>query len=154
MKILSELGSVDSITVNTVTASAATIANMCLDSSFLFTVLTTLMVADFVAGLAASFTTKVSITSRRMRMGVASKLILLLLVASICLVLRVFYTENATQLLTWVFWLFCISEVYSLASNYNAIKTGEGLPEIEVVALLAKRIRFTLERIFGLDKDK
>lgn len=154
MKIFSELGSVESITVNTVTVSAATIANMCLGDQFLFTVLTTLMVADFVAGLAASFTTKVSITSRRMRMGVVSKLVLLLLVASICLILRVFYAENATQILTWVFWLFCISEVYSIASNYNAIKTGERLPELEVIALLAKRIRFTLERIFGLDKDK
>ena len=43
--------------------------------------------------------------------------------------------------ITWVLWVFIMSELYSIVSNTYAIKVGEELPEFEVLAIIGGKIR-------------
>jgi phage-related holin len=140
--------------VNTATITGASLALTLANQAYLFQVLTILMIADFLLGIGASYQLGDEITSRRMKTGVLSKLALVVSVGSTCVVLHTFYGVSGERFLSWLFWFFCMAELYSIWGNFDTIRTGERKPEIEVVSIVVGKIRSWIESALGLDKSK
>ena len=50
--------------------------------------------------------------------------------------------------------MFILSELYSIVSNVYAIKTGDNLPEVEVLSLIGAKIKKLMEAVFPNHKDR
>lgn len=129
--------------VNSITLVGATMLSSISISPKAFIVLSTLMIIDFILGLGKSYRMREPITSYRMKLGVISKVGMLLIVLSFGLA----FTHGGVMVsdlhdyITWVLWVFIMSELYSIVSNTYAIKVGEELPEFEVLAIIGGKIR-------------
>lgn len=107
-------------------------------------ILASLMVIDFVAGISKALATRQAISSRRMKAGVASKLGLLLIPLS-CALAAKGIGGDITWIVAWVVNAMILSELYSIIANVHATRTGEILPEWDVVSMIGKKIRSFLE---------
>lgn len=113
-----------------------------------FASLVVLMMFDFIVGLGKSYTLKVPITSYRIKVGAMSKVGTLLVILSFGIGLSFIDQDFSKELyIGWVLGMFILSELYSILSNVHAIKTGENLPEVEVIAIIGKRVRHLLETL-------
>ena len=106
--------------------------------------LASLMALDFISGLTKAYVCGEPITSRRMKAGAASKLILLLVPLAVALAAKG-AGRDLDPLLGWVISLMILAELYSFVANLYAIKTGESLPEFDVIHAVGKRIQRILE---------
>lgn len=123
-------------------------------SGYAFTALALAMVLDFIAGTTRAYKFNETISSRRMKLGVAVKIITMMLVLLVgftfknVIGLQVDKIDYTYSLITIV----AISELYSILSNLTAIKTGRALPEWDALAIFAKLIRRLLNNIYS-NKD-
>lgn len=121
-----------------------------------FLTLTILMVIDVVVGLGRSYRLQIPITSYRIKLGVISKLGVLLIVLSFGLAFTHsgLVIDDLKEYIQLILWLFILSELYSIVSNVYAIKTGDNLPEVEVLSLIGTKLKRLMEAIFPNHKDR
>lgn len=121
-----------------------------------FLTLTILMVIDTVVGLGRSYRLQIPITSYRIKLGVISKLGVLLIVLSFGLAFTHsgLVIDDLKEYIQLILWLFILSELYSIVSNVYAIKTGDNLPEVEVLSLIGTKIKKLMEAILPNHKDR
>lgn len=121
-----------------------------------FLTLTVLMLIDVVVGLGRSYRLQIPITSHRIKLGVMSKLGVLLIVLSVGLAFTHsgLVIEDLKSYIQLILWLFILSELYSIVSNVYAIKTGDNLPEVEVLSLLGAKLKKLMEALIPNHKDK
>lgn len=110
-----------------------------------FAIFVVLILIDFITGVMKSWSNKIEITSKRMRWGIASKFSLILIPIVIGLGAKAL-GQNADALFTYGMNLLILSEVYSIIGNIYNIRTGKNLPEWDVIALFASRIRNDMEK--------
>ena len=142
--------------VNTITVIIATVLTAISIPVTSFYTLTLLMIFDFILGIGKSYRMCIPITSYRIKLGIISKLGMLIIVISFGFVTTHsgIVIENMQTYLQWVLALFMLSELYSIVSNVYAMKKGEELPEFEVLSLLGGRLKLFMERIMPNQKDK
>ena len=121
-----------------------------------FLTLTILMVIDVVVGLGRSYRLQIPITSYRIKLGVISKLGVLLIVLSFGLAFTHsgLVIDDLKEYIQLILWLFILSELYSIVSNVYAIKTGDNLPEVEVLSLIGTKLKRLIEAILPNHKDR
>ena len=121
-----------------------------------FLTLTILMVIDVVVGLGRSYRLQIPITSYRIKLGVISKLGVLLIVLSFGLAFTHsgLVIDDLKEYIQLILWLFILSELYSIVSNVYAIKTGDNLPEVEVLSLIGSKLKKLMEAILPNHKDR
>lgn len=121
-----------------------------------FLTLTVLMVIDVVVGLGRSYRLQIPITSYRIKLGVISKLGVLLTVLSVGLAFTHsgLVIDDLKEYIQLILWLFILSELYSIVSNVYAIKTGDSLPEVEVLSLIGAKIKKLIEAVLPNNKDR
>ena len=121
-----------------------------------FLTLTILMVIDVVVGLGRSYRLQIPITSYRIKLGVISKLGVLLIVLSFGLAFTHsgLVIDDLKEYIQLILWLFILSELYSIVSNVYAIKTGDNLPEVEVLSLIGTKLKRLMEAILPNHKDR
>lgn len=121
-----------------------------------FLTLSTLMVIDVVVGLGRSYRLQIPITSYRIKLGVISKLGVLLIVLSFGLAFTHsgLVIDDLKEYIQLILWLFILSELYSIVSNVYAIKTGDNLPEVEVLSLIGTKLKSLIETVLPNHKDR
>lgn len=121
-----------------------------------FLTLTILMVIDVVVGIGRSYRLQIPITSYRIKLGVISKLGVLLIVLSFGLAFTHsgLVIDDLKEYIQLILWLFILSELYSIVSNVYAIKTGDSLPEVEVLSLIGTKLKKLMEAILPNYKDR
>lgn len=112
-------------------------------------ILAALMVLDFLSGLAKAHATGEAISSRRMKSGAASKTMLLLVPLAVALAAKGM-GQDFSWLLSWVISVMILAELYSFISNVYAMRTGESLPEWDVMAIIGKKLQRVLERMMDV----
>ena len=110
-----------------------------------FSIFTALVVTDFVTGVAKAHTIGESITSNKAKYGIISKLSLIVLPVVMAAASKAI-GQDAGTLFIWGMNLLIISEVYSVIGNIYTIRSGEELPEWDVISLLGKRVRQWFDR--------
>ena len=143
------------IIINTITIAIATVLTAISIPVASFYTLTILMMFDFILGIGKSYKMCIPITSYRMKLGIISKLGMLIIVISFGIVATHsgIVIDNMQTYLQWVLALFMLSELYSIVSNVYAMKKGEELPEFEVLSLLGGKLKLFMERIMPNQKD-
>ena len=121
-----------------------------------FLTLTILMTIDVVVGIGRSYRLQIPITSYRIKLGVISKLGVLLIVLSFGLAFTHsgLVIDDLKEYIQLILWLFILSELYSIVSNVYAIKTGDNLPEVEVLSLIGTKLKRLMEAILPNHKDR
>lgn len=121
-----------------------------------FLTLTVLMLIDVIVGLGRSYRLQIPITSYRIKLGVVSKLGVLLIVVAVGLAFTHsgLVVEDLKSYIQLILWLFILSELYSIISNVYAIKTGDNLPEVEALSLLGTKLKKLMEALIPNHKDK
>lgn len=114
-------------------------------------VLTVLLGVDYATGLFKARRIKESITSNKMKYGVASKMILLVIPISIALGAKGVDVEMGMLVIVCVN-ILIFSELYSILGNIACITSGKVLPEIDAPSIIAKQIRNFLIKQAGEDK--
>ena len=142
--------------VNSITLVGATMLSSISISPKAVIVLSTFMIIDFILGLGKSYRMCVPITGYRMKLGVISKVGMLLIVLSFGLAFTHggFMVSDLHDYIAWVLWVFIMSELYSIVSNTYAIKVGEELPEFEVLAIIGGKIRSIFYRVLPPQDNK
>lgn len=121
-----------------------------------FITLTILMLIDVIVGLGRSYRLQIPITSYRIKLGVVSKLGVLLIVVAVGLAFTHsgLIIDDLKEYIQLILWLFILSELYSIVSNVYAIKTGDSLPEVEVLSLLGRKLKNLMEALIPNHKDR
>ena len=142
--------------INSLSFCAATVLSSISISPAAFMVLSILMMVDFALGIGKSYRMRIPITSYRMKLGVISKVGMLLIVISFGLAFTHggFLIEELQDYIGWVLWVFILSELYSIVSNVYAIKTGDNLPEVEVLSIIGKKLKSLMEAVLPNYKDR
>ena len=114
-------------------------------------VLTVLLGLDYATGLIKAKSIHESITSNKMKYGIASKMILLVIPISIALGAKGVDVEMGMLVIVCVN-ILIFSELYSILGNIACITSGKVLPEIDAPSMIAKQIRNFLIKQAGDDK--
>lgn len=112
-------------------------------------ILAVLMVMDFASGLAKAHAIGEVISSRRMKSGAASKALILLMPLAVALAAKGM-GQDYSWMLTWVISVLILAELYSFIANIYAIRTGESLPEFDVISIIGKKIQRMLEHLMDI----
>lgn len=125
-------------------------------SHYAFTALIIAMVLDFVTGITKSYALGIPIESKRITIGVLTK------VSTMGLILALGFTfkhvigldmDNINYTM-WLITLVTFSEFYSVLSNMQITMKKEPLPEWDLLAKLGTLIRNILEKILAfLDEN-
>lgn len=120
-----------------------------------FTALAILMFIDFCMGVGKSVKLGKDITSYKARVGGISKVGTLIIIIALGIALRYSGVEvmEPETYIKWVLTMFILAELYSIISNFHAIKTGKELPEVEVIGILGNKIRDILTRLLPPNED-
>lgn len=137
---------------NVGTASLAAIASHLVAFSHLFTILAILITAQATTWYLSAVILKEEINAQIIRAEMVAQLVLFILIGSFCLILSTFYQEQAYGIITYVFWLACISEGYRIMTNYQSIRTKRRIEDKELVSLILGRFRAIFVKILGANK--
>ncbi|MFY4767447.1 phage holin family protein [Aliarcobacter butzleri] len=113
--------------------------------------LSLLLLIDYITGLFKAKTLGHSITSNKMKYGLISKLLLLLIPIVLAIGGKAVGADFHYVLMTGMT-ILIISEIYSIIGNIYATRTKEEFPEYDAVAMIGKRIRCFLIKQSG-DRD-
>lgn len=113
--------------------------------------LTVLLGVDYVTGLFKAKRINESITSNKMKYGIASKMILVVIPISIALGAKGVDVDMGMLVIVCVN-ILIFSEMYSILGNIACITSGKVLPEIDAPSIIAKQIRNFLIKQAGEDK--
>lgn len=126
-------------------AGALTYIGLNKEMMMLFTVL---LFIDYATGLGKAATLKEDITSYRMKYGIASKFVLILIPVTLAIAAKILGTDFSDILFMGIN-ILVLSEVYSIFGNIYSMKKKKELPEIDAVAELSAFIR---DRLILLDR--
>jgi len=115
--------------------------------------LTALLAIDYVTGVMKARRIGESVTSNKMKYGVASKLILLLIPITVAFGAKGVGID-LTNLVFVSIWLLIFSEMYSILGNIVCYTKGVYLPEIDAPSIIAKQIRNYLLKQSGETEDE
>ena len=101
--------------------------------------LAALMAIDFLTGLSKAWKIKDPITSHKISEGLMKKLHMILIVAIIGICLWGLGIDYSPAL-NFLFPILMTAELYSPLPNIHAFRTGEVLPEYDVISILLKKI--------------
>ena len=110
--------------------------------------LTALLAIDYATGIMKARRIGESVTSNKMKYGVASKLILLLIPITVAFGAKGVGID-LTNLVFVSIWLLLFSEMYSILGNIVCYTKGVYLPEIDAPSIIAKQIRSYLLKQSG-----
>lgn len=113
-----------------------------------FTMFSVLLVVDYATGLMKARAINESITSNKMKYGVASKLSLIIIPIVLAVGGKAMYIDITNVIFVSVN-LLVLSELYSIISNVYAVRTKEELPEYDVVSIIGRKIKNTLIKFAG-----
>jgi len=131
---------------------ASYINSLGLGDSPIFISFSILLLIDYFTGLLKAYALGESITSNKMKYGIVSKLIIIIL-PFIFKIAAKGAGSDVENLMDTMLLILMLSEVYSIIANMYSIKTGKELPEFDVISILGKKIRDYLLRLSG-DKDE
>ena len=101
---------------------------------------TVLIGIDYITGVAKAWHIGESVTSNRMKYGIASKASLLIVPIVLGIGAKATGLDFGMAISMFIN-ILIISEVYSSISNVYAIKHGKELPEYDALAIVARSIR-------------
>lgn len=110
--------------------------------------LTALLVIDYITGLMKASRIGDSITSNKMKYGMASKLILLLIPITLAFGAKALGFDLSPLVLVCI-GILVLSEMYSIIANIVCYTKGTYLPEIDALSMIANYIRVYLLRQSG-----
>lgn len=105
-----------------------------------FAIYAALLGVDFLTGVGRAYSLQIPITSRDMRVGMISKMSLLVVPIALGLGFKVVGADGVKALEIGMT-ILALSEVYSIISNIHAINTGKDLPEFDALASLARWLK-------------
>lgn len=111
-------------------------------------ILAVLICIDFATGIGKSLAIGRPITSKRMRIGLISKLGLLLVPLVVALAAKGL-TQDLVWVVDYVVNLMILSEAYSIIANVYAMKKGKEAPEWDVMSIILKQIKNIVNRVEG-----
>ena len=111
-------------------------------------ILAVLIFIDFFAGIGKSLAVKIPVTSQRMRVGIISKLGLLLVPLVIALAAKGL-TQDLGWIVSYTVNLMVLSEAYSIIANIYAMKTGKEAPEWDIMSVLLSKIKSIVNKMEG-----
>lgn len=109
---------------------------------FLFAMLLTI---DYITGIAKAKTLQHSIASDKMKYGIISKLLLLLIPLVLAISAKAVGADFKSILQVGMN-ILILSELYSIIGNIYAVRTKDELPEYDAVASIGKKIKSFLIR--------
>lgn len=105
-------------------------------------VLVIVMFFDIITGIASSYKDdKYQLTTRKFKIGIMGKALMLLIPVLIFLVIQVVFDTDMIMYVKMVINFLIIGEAYSVISNINNFKTGKKLPEIDVLSIIINKIK-------------
>lgn len=107
---------------------------------------------DFITGVMASHKMEEDVTSKRWKVGLFSKVSLLLTLYITGLVLRTYHEQVANYIVYFFIWMFTMAELYSAWSNTYTIRTGERVKEQDVVALTIDKYKAVISALWGTNE--
>lgn len=114
-------------------------------------ILAILMLLDMMSGIGRAYVLKNPITSSKISAGFASKGLFLAIPISVALAAKAIGTDFY-WFVAVVIHAMILSELYSFISNVYAIKTGEKLPEFDVIKIIGNRIKQMVEALLSQTK--
>lgn len=114
----------------------------------LILVLTTLIFIDYITGIYRAYTLCENVTSHRMKYGILSKLVLILIPITLSLMAKGVGLDFHI-IVNLGLSLLIISEGYSVIGNIYTSRTGENLPELDIIKILAGKILEYIYRVLG-----
>lgn len=116
--------------------------------------LTALLAIDYATGIMKARRIGESVTSNKMKYGVTSKLMLLLIPITVAFGAKGVGID-LTNLVFVSIWLLIFSEMYSILGNIVCYTKGVYLPEIDAPSIIAKQIRsYFLKQSGEIDEIK
>lgn len=137
------------ISANIGTASLAAVLSHIVAFTHLFTILAILITAQLVTWYLSAIALREEINATVIRIEMFAQLTLFILIGTFCMILSTFYEEQAYNIITYVFWLACISEAYRITTNYQSIRTRRRIEDKELVSLILGRFRAIFVKILG-----
>lgn len=107
-------------------------------------ILAFIMFLDFISALAKCYALERPITSRRLKRGILSKMLMLLVPLVMALTASAIGMD-LVWFVTWVLNLMILGEAYSFISNVHAVKDKRELPEWKVLSIIARKLRDVVE---------
>ena len=111
-------------------------------------ILTALMAGDLITGLAASFVMHERLKGRIFLGGFLTKGVMLTIPLTVAAVAKV-STVDINYMSGWVLSILVIYEATSILNNYQKARGNPPLPEIDIIGVVAKRLRTVLVKIIG-----
>ncbi|BCD61760.1 hypothetical protein NrS5_56 [Nitratiruptor phage NrS-5] len=111
-----------------------------------------LLVVDYITGLAKARRLNISITSQRMKYGIVSKFVLLLIPIAVAIAAKIVGVDYDKILYIGIN-ILALSELYSILGNIYSIRTRQELPEYDAVAAIGHRVRKFLLKLEGDDVE-
>lgn len=139
------------IIYNTLLAGLATLLTYLGLNKEAFTLFAALLLIDYVTGVGKAWIIGQSITSNKMKYGIASKMVLLFIPIVLAIGAKII-KQDAEDILFVGINILVLSEVYSIIGNIYSMRTKEELPEIDAVAAIGKFIRDKLIALGGGEK--
>lgn len=107
-------------------------------------ILAFIMFLDFISALAKCYVLERPITSRKLKSGILSKMLMLLIPLVMALTASAIGMD-LVWFVTWVLNLLILGEAYSFISNVHAVRYKKELPEWNVLAIVARKLRDIVE---------
>jgi len=112
-----------------------------------------LILIDYFTGIRKSKVLGENISSHKMKYGILSKVYLLIVPLSFAFAGKASPFDLSFVISTSLF-LLVLSEMYSILGNVYTVRTGEELPEWEVLSIMAKNIRKLEMNFFSKEEGK
>ena len=141
-----EEGSALKIAFNIFTVCTATFLTYLGLDKEAYAIYSILLVIDLFTGWIKAGKLGIARTSVRLKYGVLTKLMLLLMPIVLALGAKAVGLEFKT-ILDVCITILVLSEVYSIIGNMYTIKSGEELPEYDAVAMIGSKLRSVLIRL-------
>ena len=139
-------GSIIKVTFNIFTVcSASFLVYLGIDTEAYF-IYSVLLIIDLFTGWAKAGRLGIARTSIRMKYGILTKLMLLLMPIVLALGAKAVGVEFKT-ILDVCMTILVLSEVYSIIGNMYAIKSGDELPEYDAIAMIGGKLRNVLIKL-------
>ena len=107
-------------------------------------ILAFIMFLDFISALAKCYVLEIPITSRKLKSGILSKMLMLLVPLVLALTASAIGMD-LVWFVTWVLNLLILGEAYSFISNVHAVKYKKELPEWNVLSIITRKLRDVVE---------
>lgn len=109
--------------------------------------LSVLILIDFVTGVGSAYILEEPVTSNRARIGILSKVVLLLIPVTMALVMKALGASHYLEYANSIIYVLVLSEAYSIIGNIYTIQTKERVKELDAVSALLKSLLTAIQEI-------